>query len=51
MDKDTQAYTRRIGREALRLSYTAPTAMERANARYLYEDVVAELRRIRETNQ
>jgi hypothetical protein len=41
---DTTAHLRRIGREALRLSHTAPTATERGNARELYEGIVADLR-------
>lgn len=51
MTKDMQADMRRIGREALRLSISAPTAVERGEARRLYEDIVANLRADRETAQ
>jgi len=48
MDKDMQAYMRRIGREAYRLSHSGRTAVERGEARRLYEDIVSDLRADRE---
>jgi hypothetical protein len=51
MRNDTQAYMRRIGREALRLSIWAPTALERAEARRLADEIIADLRYAREAAQ
>jgi hypothetical protein len=51
MDKDKQAYMRRIGREAYRLSHSARTAVERGEAGRLYEQIVADLRADREAAQ
>ena len=42
---------RRIGREALRLSTSAPTAVERGEAARLYERIVANLRADRDAAQ
>jgi hypothetical protein len=51
MDKDMQAYMRRIGREAYRISHSGRTAVERGEAARLYERIVADLRADREATQ